>query len=201
MLLKVRVKTDRGNYLFDKVICTLPTNLFFKLTPTLPPAYKEKYHWDDYFGAQTLVLTLTKPITDYYWLNISDPEFPFLVYVEHTNFMTPSDYGGAHLSYLGNYLPTTDPRFRMTDQETFESYLPYLKKLNPGFDRSWVNSYQLFRAPFAQPLVKIGYSDHIPPHETPLHNLYLANMAQVYPWDRGQNYSMALAQKVVESYL
>ena len=69
---KVRVKTDRGNYLFDKVICTLPTNLFFKLTPTLPPAYKEKYHWDDYFGAQTLVLTLTKPITDYYWLNISN---------------------------------------------------------------------------------------------------------------------------------
>lgn len=194
----IKVITNKKRYSFDKVLVTLPTNLFFKLTPGLGQDFKEKYHWDDYFGAQTLVLTLKKKLTDYYWVNISDREFPFLVFVEHTNLMPISDYDNSHLIYLGNYLSTLDPRFKMSESETFEKYFPYLKKLNPNFERDWVTGFKLFRAPFAQPLVKIGFKDHIPPHETGIPNLYLANMAQVYPWDRGQNYSINLAKEVVE---
>ena len=55
-----------------------------------------------------------------------------------------------------------------------------------------------FAAPFAQPIVTTDYRDHIPPLDTPIPNFWMANMFQVYPHDRGQNYSIALADRLVE---
>ena len=54
-----------------------------------------------------------------------------------------------------------------------------------------------FAAPFAQPIVTVDYRDHIPPFETPVPGLWVASMFQVYPHDRGQNYSIDLAQRLV----
>ncbi|MHB8685504.1 MAG: NAD(P)/FAD-dependent oxidoreductase, partial [Dehalococcoidia bacterium] len=48
------------------------------------------------------------------------------------------------------------------------------------------------------------YRDKRPDHRTPVEGLYLANMTQIYPEDRGQNYSIKMgeevAQMVVEDY-
>ena len=37
-----------------------------------------------------------------------------------------------------------------------------------------------------------------PTFETPLRNVYLANIEQVYPWDRGTNYAVELGEKVTD---
>ena len=71
-----------------------------------------------------------------------------------------------------------------------------MARINPAFDSSWVVESHIFKAPFAQPIVTIDYHEHIPPHETPLPGVYLANMFQVYPQDRGQNYSIRMANEV-----
>src|SRR5262249_37246213 len=126
---------------------------------------------------------------------------PFLVAVEHTNYMPAADYGGQHLIYLGNYLPVSDRRFSMGDDELLDWYLPYLARLNPSFDPGWIKDRWGFKAPFAQPIVTVDYHRHIPPHETPIPGLFLANMFQVYPQDRGQNYSIAMAYRVVDQAL
>jgi hypothetical protein len=76
--------------------------------------------------------------------------------------------------------------------------LPYLSRFNPRFDRSWVKHAWAFGAPFAQPIVTVDYHQHIPPIETPLSGVFLANMFQVYPQDRGQNYSIAMANRVAD---
>jgi hypothetical protein len=55
----------------------------------------------------------------------------------------------------------------------------------------------MFAAPFAQPIVTVDYREHIPPFRTPVPGLLVANMFQVYPHDRGQNYSIRLAEKLV----
>jgi hypothetical protein len=44
--------------------------------------------------------------------------------------------------------------------------------------------------------VTLNYSEKIPPHRTPLPNLYLANMSQIYPEDRGTNYAVRLGNEV-----
>jgi protoporphyrinogen oxidase len=198
---RVRVVVNGRAEEFDRVICTLPTRLFARLTPDLPEDYRRRYEWGDYHGAHCVVLSLDRPLSDIYWLSIHDRDFPFLVAVEHTNYMPASDYGGQRLIYLGNYLPMSDRRFKMSREELLDWYLPYLAKINPAFDRSWVRDAWVFGVPFAQPIVTVDYHNHIPPHETPIPGLYLANMFQVYPQDRGQNYSIAMANQVVDQAL
>jgi hypothetical protein len=38
----------------------------------------------------------------------------------------------------------------------------------------------------------------IPPLQTPIEGLYLANTTQIYPEDRGQNYSIRIGQQVAK---
>jgi protoporphyrinogen oxidase len=130
-------------------------------------------------------------------MNINDPGYPFLALVEHTNYMPKADYGGRHLVYLGNYRPMDDPLFAMSRDEVLAEFLPHLSRINPAFSPDWVTESWAFAAPFAQPIVTTDYRDHIPPFETPIPGLYEASMFQVYPHDRGQNYSVLLAEELV----
>jgi protoporphyrinogen oxidase len=193
------VRSTAGDFTCDRVISTLATRLTIQLTPGLAGEYAERYGQLESFGAHCLILALDRPLTDVYWLNINDPGYPFLALVEHTNYMPPSDYGGRHLIYLGNYLPMSHPLFKKSADEVLREFLPVLSRINPAFDPSWVTEHWMFRAPFAQPIVTVGYPDRLPGHLTPVPNLYLANMSQVYPQDRGQNYSVAMANRLVAS--
>ncbi len=192
----LRVRTDAGDLCFDRVVSTLPTRLTIKLTDGLPAEYRERYDWGLALGAHCVVLELDRRFGDVYWLNVNDPGYPFLALVEHTNYMPPEDYGGRHLMYLGNYLPMDHPLFGKSLDEVLAAFLPHLRRINPAFRDEWVTGAHQFAAPYAQPVVTPDYPRHIPPHETPIPNLYLANMFQVYPQDRGQNYSVAMAERL-----
>jgi protoporphyrinogen oxidase len=196
----VRAGGVEGDEVFDAVVATLPTRLFLRLARGLPEPYRQKHDWGDHYGAHCVILGLDRQLLrdGTYWLSVTDPGHPFLAVVEHTNFLDPADYGGLRLVYLGNYLPMSDPRFRQTDGEVLAEYLPALKRICPDFDPSWVRQSWVFKAPFAQPIVTLDYHEHIPPLKTPIPNLYLANMFQVYPQDRGQNYSIKLAYEVAQ---
>jgi protoporphyrinogen oxidase len=196
---KLCVTTSDGAYEFDRVISTLPTRLTIRLTVELQGEYEGRYGRLDSYGAHSVILALDRPLTDVYWLNVNDPGYPFLALVEHTNYMPPEDYGGRHLVYLGNYLPMNHPLFAMADDEAVAHMLPALERINPEFKAEWVTETWVFRAPFAQPIVTVGYADRLPPHVTPVPNLCVANMSQVYPQDRGQNYSMAMANRLIEN--
>lgn len=180
-----------------RVVSTLAVRLTCRLTPELSEVYRRKHEWGTAFGAHCLVLALDQPLTQSYWMNVNDPGFPFMALVEHTNYMAPADYGGRHLLYLGNYRPMDDPLLRMTAPEVLAEFAPALARINPAFSPDWVTDAWSFAAPFAQPIVTVDYRSHIPPFETPLPGLWVASMFQVYPHDRGQNYSIDLAERLV----
>lgn len=194
---RLTVATTEGERTFDRVISTLPPRLFCRLVPELPADYRARYDWGRAYGAHCLILALDRSLTDSYWMNVNDAGFPFLALVEHTNYMPTGDYGGRHLIYLGNYRPMDDPLFSQTKEEILAEFLPHLKRINPAFDPAWVTASWSFAAPFAQPIVTTDYKDHIPPFDTPIPGLYEASMFQVYPHDRGQNYSVLLAEELV----
>jgi protoporphyrinogen oxidase len=197
---KTRVEVDNGDpYEFDAVVSSLPTKLFLRLAEGLPEDYKRKYDWGDALGAHVAVLALKESLLDpVYWLSIADQGYPFLVVVDHTDMRSTTEYGGRHLLYIGNYLPMSHRYFKQSDEETLAEFMPHLKKLNPAFDESWIEEKWVFKAPFAQPIVTREYAAHIPPLKTPLPNVYMGNMFQVYPQDRGQNYSIRLGEKIAE---
>jgi hypothetical protein len=89
-----------------------------------------------------------------------------------------------------------DPRFRQAEDEVLASYTAAIQTIRPDFDRRWVREHWLFRAPYAQPIVTTDYLSQLPPHTTPLPGVFLANMAHVYPQDRGQNYSLRLGERM-----
>ena len=180
----------------DAVVVTTPSPILARLVPDLPGDYMAKLKGLDYEAAAVALLELDRPLTDIYWLNIADRDMPFTGVIEHTNFMPAADYGGKHYVYLSKYLEPEHPYFTMPEEALLEEYIPYIKRLNPDFDRGWISNWWIFRERAAQPIVGLHYSDRIPDHRTPKPGLYLANTSQIYPEDRGTNYSVRLGNQI-----
>jgi len=197
------VKTARGVIEADAVIATPALPIIADLLrPHLSAAYVDQLHKIQYLANLCVVLELDRSLSGTYWLNVNDPGFPFVGVIEHTNFESAATYGGRHIVYLSKYLAESDPLYAMSDGEMIEFTLPHLQRMFPDFARSWILASHVWRARFAQPIVKRGYRELIPSAETPLEGFYIATMAQIYPEDRGTNYAVregrAIARKVSE---
>ncbi len=114
---------------------------------------------------------------------------PALIYCAITGF-------GHHIVYLSNYLNTDSRYYEMSHEELLEEYLPHIRKINPQFDLSWVKTSYHHRVDAAQPIIGTDYSSRMPEHRTPFRGVYLANTTQVYPEDRGTNYSVRMGREV-----
>lgn len=189
---------DGTTEMVDAVVVTTPAPVLAKLFPDLPDDYRDKLLSTRYQGAACLVLRMNRQLSDSYWLNIADPEMPFTVMVEHTNFIPPEHYDGNHYLYVNTYIEPDHRYAHMPEDELVDEYLSYLTRINPKFDRSWVEEHWLFRTATAQPVVGLFYSDRIPEHRTPIEGVYLATMTQIYPEDRGTNYAVELGNEVAE---
>ena len=197
----VRLRTPDGReetVPADIVLATVPSEAFARMVPDLDPAYAELLEKVDYQWATVLVLALDRPLSDIYWLTVTDPDVPFVVAVEQTNFRSPEEYGGNHIVYFSNYTDPGDPIVDEDEEQVLARYEPYIKRINPAFDRSWIRGKWLFKDRAGQPIVHYRYHEVIPPHRTPIAGLYLANTTQIYPEDRGQNYSIRLGQQVAQ---
>ena len=181
---------------FDAVIASIPSNIFEKITEGLTGEYRAKLTSVDYMSAILLILVLDRPLSNIYWLNVADRSVPFVGVIEHTNLIGASHYNGNHIVYLSNYLTPDNEYYRMNSDELLDAYLPHISKINPSFDRNWILDYHHHRIDGAQPIVGAYYSSRMPPHETGIDNLYLANTTQVYPEDRGTNYSVKMGRKI-----
>jgi protoporphyrinogen oxidase len=191
------VVTKKETIPFDAVIATVPGyNLLEIAPPTLDEEYANLLRSVRYQAAVVLLLVSRQSLSRIYWMNIADRTMPFVGVIEHTNYVPPSEYQGRHLIYVSNYLERDDPRYRMKASELFELYEPYLKRINPAFDADWIEKKIVLRAEAGQPVITCDYSQRIPDHRTPLRGLYLANSLQIYPEDRGTNYSVRLGQTI-----
>jgi protoporphyrinogen oxidase len=193
----ISVSTTGGHEDFDRVVSTLPARVTNDLCAAMPEDFKCRYGGGAAYGAHCLVLELDRQVSDAYWIAINDPGYPFLAVVEHTNYIPAAEYGGKHLMYVGNYVAMNDPLLSRSKEELVTQFIPFLQRINPALNRSWIKVVHSFSAPFAQPIVTTSFRAGIAPHVTPIPNLYLANMFQIYPQDRGQNYSITMAERLV----
>lgn len=191
------VQKEMGNAGFDRIICTTPSFVATKLAD-FPADYLRKMTSAKYMAAVLVILKLKQSLSPIYWLNIADRSIPFVATIEQTNFIPPEIYNHKRILYVSNYLDPASPYFQMSRDELFNAYLPHLRKINPQFSPDWVEEMWHFRETAAQPIVPLNYSTMIPEHRTPIRNLYLANTTQIYPEDRGTNYSVRLGQDIAK---
>jgi protoporphyrinogen oxidase len=182
---------------YDAVIATVPSDVFVRLLDErlerlLRSDYLRRVRASEYHTALCLVLEVERPLTSFYWTNVIDPELPFCGLVEHTNFIEPDRYAGRRFAYVANYVAPDDRLLELDADELLTAYEPGLRRINPDFSRDWVRERWLFREPHAQPIVTIGYRDRMPALDTGIPGLVLANTTQIYPEDRGTNYSVRL---------
>ena len=187
-------ETERREY--DAIIATTPSYVFTRLAPAMPPEYQSKLENVDYLSAVLMVMVMDRPFTNKYWMNIADPNMPFVALIEHTNLIDKELYGGKHILYISNYPSRDNELYQMSGDELMDLFVPHLQKINPDFERSWVIEYHHHRVDGAQPIVSVNYGAGIPDHRTPLQGLYLANTTQIYPEDRGTNYSVRMGRQV-----
>ena len=190
--------SDAETLNFDSVIATVPSNVFHRITTGLEQSYIEKLQNTRYMSAVQIILELKHPLSKYYWLNIADRSFPFVGVIEHTNLVNESIYGNSHIVYLSNYLTPKNSQYHLNKTELLEKYLPFLNQINNKFSENWIIKSHYQKIPGAQPIIESQYSNKMPAHETGIKNLYLGNTSQIYPEDRGTNYSVELGEKLAE---
>jgi protoporphyrinogen oxidase len=185
---------------YDAVLATVPNDVFEQLlAPELAAAIGDEYlgrlRSIEYHTALCVLLELDRQFTPYYWTNVADPELPFVGLIEQTNLIGPEHYGGRRFLYVANYVAQGDPLLELDHDGVLDRYEPGLRKVNPAFSRDWVERFWVFREPAAQPIVTVGYPHLIPPLQTGVDGLVLANTTQIYPEDRGTNYSVRLGER------
>ncbi len=195
------IKSQQDLKNFDKIIFTTPAPSFLKVfKDKLPKEYQKKLKKLEMLGSLNLVLVLKEKFfkDNTYWLNISEKNYPFVVVVEHTNFISEKYYQQKRILYVGGYYPQNHPYFKGNKKQVLAKFLPYLKKINPLFKEKDILNYYLFKDLYSQPLRVKNYTKLIPNFKTPLKNVFLVNMQQVYPFDRGINWAFKLAEKFIK---
>jgi len=207
----VQIKKDGNHYKvytengeengFDGVLCTTPSRKICEVFPDMPEQFFESTNSFKYLGCICLILAHKKPLSNIYWLNISDPKIKFGGIIEHTNYIKPENYDNNHLTYIFNYLPYDHPYFQLTAEELLDEYMPSCQKIFPGLKPDFFHFSRKFQVRFATPLYTGAYSERKPPYQTPWPGVYIANMTQIYPEDRNMSNSAFNAQKAAEEML
>jgi len=182
---------------YDAVVATVPNDIFLgllddDLQSAIGSPYLDRLRATEYHTALCLLLELDRRYSPFYWTNIADTQIPFVGLIEHTNFVDPARYGGRRFLYVANYLAPGDPLLELSEEELLQAYLPGLRAVQPDFSPDWIRARWLHREPAAQPIVTVGYHERIAPLHTGVPGLVLANTTQIYPEDRGTNYSVRL---------
>lgn len=184
---------------YDIVICTAALPVFAKLCKHAPSEYINPLMEIEYDCALVVLMILKDKLSDIYWLNISDNHIPYGGLIEHTNFISASEYSGKTLLYFSKYLNVNDELLRRDDKEIIKNYSANLKEIHPDFSEEMIEDFYVSRDRYAQPIWPMEYSKVKPKYKTPVEGLYLANTSQIYPNDRGMNFSVKLGKEVVEA--
>ena len=194
------IETNKNLFKAKNVIFTTALPITAKLiNKWANQEYLKTLNRIQYIGNICLILELKHSLSDTYWLNVNDPDFPFVGLIEHTNFKDSKFYNNKHIVYLSKYLPHQDKIYSMSKNEFLDYAIPYIKKMFPNFKKTWIINHHLWRAKWSQPIVEKNYSSLIPSMNGPKKGMFLCSMAQIYPEDRGTNYAIREGRKIGRS--
>lgn len=190
--------TSAGSYEGDEFLFTIPT-VHLSMISGLKKDLADQLDRISYFGVYCLVLSLTESLSDVYWLNVADPGYSFGGVIEHTNLIDAVEYGGEHLVYLSRYFAHTEDIASMHQGDVKELMLADLKRIYPELMESMIREVKLFRSNTAAMVNDLNFSLKVPSCQTLVPNVYLCNMAHIYPDERSVNNSIRIAAEAMRT--
>lgn len=190
------VKASDGFHPADAVISTMPTPLVSATVPDLPDDWKAKYDAIANIGVACLLFKLKKPVTPHFWVNIAEPDIPIPGIIEFSNLRAVPN--GESVIFVPYYMPVTNPKFGWPDEDLLDEAFACLQRINPAITRDDVLASKVARLRYAQPICEPGFAAKIPPVQTPIVGLQIADTCFYYPEDRGISESVRLAKEMAE---
>jgi protoporphyrinogen oxidase len=179
----------------DAVISTVPTPFISSLVPDLPTASKEQYDAIRNIGVVCLLFKLKKSVSKNFWLNIIDEKIEIPGLIEFSNLRPVDD----HIIYVPYYMPTTQPKWQWSDTQFIEEAFSYIRKINPDISRDDLIDASVGRLRYAQPVCEPNFLDKLPPIQTPIGGLQIADTCYYYPEDRGIAESVRYGRMMAET--
>lgn len=187
------VRTATGFTAYDGVLSTTPIQYVPRMVPSLPEDFRKQVAAIDNIPVACVILKLKQPVSENFWMNISDPAIEIPGLIEYSN-LNPET--GDTIVYAPYYMPKTHPKWQWTDQQLIDEVLGYLPQLNPAFAPDWVLATHCHRYEYAQTICPPGFQDMLPPMKTPVRGFYMADTAYYYPEDRSINESIAVGARL-----
>ncbi len=178
------VRLAEGIMPCDAVISTVALPVLDSLLPGRPEPYFENIRKIEYIGVVCALLSLKRPFSPNFWMNINDPRISFNGVIELTNLNRHLHRAGLNLLYVPFYVATHDARYRMTSEQLREEYVRMLRIINPEFGDDWIREWHVSRNPYAQAVCKVHFSKLVPQFRAPVKGLYVSDSVQFYPEDR-----------------
>ena len=176
----------------DAVISTVPTPLVGRIVPNLPE--RARYEAIANIGVVCVVFRLKRSVTPHFWVNICDPRFEIPGIVEFSNLRPTGDA----VVYIPYYMPVTHEKFAKDDAFFRAEGFGYLRMLNPALSDDDVVAFHVGRLRHAQPVCPPGFAAMLPPVETSIEGLQIADTCFYYPEDRGISESVRFGRLMAE---
>lgn len=184
-----------GQFLpFDQVISTIPLPYLTRVLPGIPAEEKEKIAGIRNVGVVCVLLKLRHPFTRNFWLNINDPRIRIPGLIEYTN-LNPLD--GNAIVYAPFYMPQTHPKYNQTFETFIDETLNVMKLIRPDFDPGReILAATASRYEYAQTVCSPGFYDALPPMQSTVTGLFMADTSHYYPEDRSISESLRIGSKL-----
>jgi protoporphyrinogen oxidase len=191
----IGVRTKDQDFPADAVIATVPTPLVTKLVPDLPQTSKDAYAAIRNIGVVCVVYKLRRSVSPHFWVNIIEPDIEIPGIIEFSNLRDVPET----VVYVPYYMPVTQPKWGWTDQQFIDESFAYLKRINPALTDADLLDAKVGRLRHAQPVCEPNFRDKLPPVQTPIAGLQIADTCYYYPEDRGIAESVRFGRQMAEA--
>lgn len=186
------LRTAQRTEAYDAVLSTVPTPLLGRLMPGLGAETLASYAQIKNIGVVCVLLKLERSVSPHFWINICDPEIQIPGIVEFSNLRPVGDT----IVYVPFYMPVSHPKFSADDQAFIDECMGYITTLNPSIGPDQLLAARVGRLTHAQPVCQVGFAQMIPPVQTHVNGLRIADTCFYYPEDRGISESVRVGREM-----
>ena len=128
-------------------------------------------------------------------MNMSGLNFEIPGVIEFSNLRPV----GASIIYAPYYMPPSNRKWSWSDQQLIDDALNCLMTLNPDLSKEDLLDARVSRLRYAQPICEPGFAAKLPPIQTPILGLQIADTCFYYPEDRSIAESAKLGRQMASA--